>query len=128
MSTVKLSGPMFDGRASRDVREFCTEAIDQIAGQASANVHHNMETSFRHPTPYYETQVRTRKVSEVTRVVDDRKIIYGHWLQGDGSRNYPVTSFHGYRIFPRAAELLETQISRLIEHAKRRMVERLNGR
>jgi hypothetical protein len=123
-----MSGPLFDGRADKDVREFCTEALDQVAGQASANVHHNAETSFQHPTPYYETQIRVRKASEVTRVVDDRGIIYGHWLQGDGSRNYPVTSFHGYMIFPRAAALLETQVARLIERARVRMVERLNGR
>jgi hypothetical protein len=128
MNNVTLSGPLFDARGEHDVREFITDALDQVAAQASANVHYNMETSFKHPTPYYETQVRTTRVDEDTRSVNDRGIVYGHWLDGSGSRNFPVTSFKGYRLFPRAKALLETQIPRLIEHAKRRMVERLNGR
>lgn len=129
MSTnVTMSGPLFDMRAEHDVREFITEALDQVAAQASSNVHTNLDTSIRHPTPYYETQIRTERVDEDTRSVNDRGIIYGPWLEGTGSRNSPVTRFPGYHSFSRARTLLESQIPRLIERSVRRMVERLNGR
>lgn len=128
MNNVTLRGPLFDSRAEHDVREFIKDALDQVAAQASSNVHTNLDTSIRHPTPYYETQIRTTRVDDDTRSVNDRGIIYGWWLEGIGSRNSPVTRFPGYHSFARAKALLETQIPRLIEHAKRRMVERLNGR
>jgi hypothetical protein len=128
MNNVTVSGPLFDARAEHYVREFCTEALDQVAGQASANVHTNLDASIRHPTPYYETQIHTVKVDADTRSVNDRKIIYGPWLEGTGSRNSPVTRFPGYHSFSRARTLLESQIPRLIERARRRLEERLNGR
>lgn len=128
MSSVHISGPLFDARAQHYVREFCDEALDQVAGQASANVHTNLDTSIRHPTPYYETQIHTTRVDEDTRSINDRGIIYGPWLEGTGSRNSPVTRFPGYHSFARARTLLVTQIPRLIERARLRMEERLNGR
>ena len=128
MNNVTVSGPLFDARAEHYVRGFMTDALDEVAGQASANVHTNLDTSIRHPTPYYETQIHTVHVDADTRSVNDRGVIYGPWLEGTGSRNSPVTRFPGYHSFARARTLLESQIPRLIERARRRLEERLNGR
>jgi hypothetical protein len=43
-------------------------------------------------TPYYTTRI---KVEDGHRITDSR-VVYGKWLAGVGSRNYPVTRFKGY--------------------------------
>lgn len=116
---VSESGPLFNGRLRREIiPAFLHDAKEQIGGQALANWHHNMETSFRHPTPYYETQTRTYWHGEEVRV-DDRGVVYGPWLEGVGSRNSPVTRFPGYRGMRRAVETLMGQIPALLERLAR---------
>lgn len=128
MNKVTVSGPLFDARAEHYVREFADEALDQVAAQGLANVRTNMDTSFKHPTPYLETQVHAERVDENTRSVNDGGVIYSWWVEGVGSRNFPVTRFRGYRSYARAKTRLEAQVPRLAERARLRMVERLNGR
>jgi len=128
MNNVTVSGPLFDARAEHYVREFAAEALDQVAQQGLANVGTNLDSSIRHPTPYYETQIHTERVDDNTRSVNDRGVIYGHWLEGDGSRNAPVTRFKGYFSFMRARIRLDAQVPRLVERARLRMMEKLNGR
>lgn len=105
MADVRLSGPLFDGRVEADVPHAIQEALDQVAGQGLADVHMNLDTSIRHPTPYYETQIRVEAAGN-DRSVNDRGIIYGPWLEGVGSRNI-TTHFKGYASFRRAAQSLE---------------------
>lgn len=94
MSTT-VSGPLFDGRAEAAMPRIVAEIQDEVAAQASADVHLWMNRFFRHPTPYYETQVVTQRRADST-VITDRGVIYGPWLAGTGSRNAPATRFAGY--------------------------------
>src|SRR5689334_11890608 len=91
---VTRTGPLFDGRAQHEVGAFLDDAKAQVAQQGLALWHANLDTSIRHPTPYYETQIHQYARGE-DQVVDDRGIIYGYWLEGIGSRNAPVTRFPG---------------------------------
>ena len=58
-------------------------------------------------------------------VVHDRRIIYGPWLEGVGSRN-ATTRFKGYSSFRRAFQELERQAPRLVEQDVRRLIAKLN--
>lgn len=125
MASVTISGPFFDERnpAARQAME--DEALDRIGGQALADVHLNLDTSLRNPTPYYETQITSERSGD-DQLVHDRGIIYGPWLEGTGSRN-ATTRFKGYASFRRAAQQLEGQVPGLLVPIVDRCVERLNA-
>lgn len=110
-ASLHAVGPMFDGRAQREVVAFMDELKVAVADQASADVHHIAEQSFKHPTPYYETQIHRFRRSR-TEVVDDRGIVYGPWLEGIGSRNR-TTRFKGYHLWRRATEQARAAVPRL---------------
>lgn len=121
---VNVSGPIFDGRADAAVSDFLEEAKDDIGQQAHADVMRLLNANIKHPTPYYETQITTeRRGSNV--VVHDRGIIYGHWLEGTGSRNAPVTRFPGYHSFRDATELVLAEAKTLAERVLRRYLRRM---
>lgn len=99
---VDIRGPIWTGLADRAWEAFKDEAPKAIASEAHDNVMANLHSSIRVRTPYYETQITTeRRGAEYW--VHDRGVIYGHWLEGTGSRNAPVTIFPGYWSFKRAA-------------------------
>lgn len=122
--TVNLSGPVFDGRAAAAAAEFCDRVVYDVASQGYSNVMHNLEGSIRHPTPYYETQI-TIDGGGRRRVINDRGIIYGPWLEGVGSRNAPVTIFPGYHSFRRATEELRGQVEGLAERRLSEYIRRM---
>lgn len=118
MAEIEVHGPFFDGRDAAELARITQEIQDQVAAQASASVHHWMNFFFRHPTPYYETQVVTQRRSDST-VITDQGVIYGPWLAGTGSRNR-TTRFKGYAHWrlavqeadARAQQLADTVVAR----------------
>jgi len=92
----RVHGPISSGRMSRDVEDYSHDVAKAIADEAEKVWVRNLKGSIRHPTPYYWTQIRTREISSTKYEVHDGGIVYGHWLEGTGSRNSPVTRFPGY--------------------------------
>jgi hypothetical protein len=123
--TIDLSGPLFDGRALAAVDDFLDEAKTEIAQQALAEVHDILDRSIRHPTPYYETQVRMHPVGS-DRVVDDRGVVYGPWLEGVGTRNL-TTRFKGYHAFRIAHQVVEQRADDIAERVLHRYLPRMGG-
>lgn len=121
---VTYSGPFFTGAAEADISRACDEIQDQVAAQANADVHLWMNHFFKHPTPYYETQVTVQRMAEST-VVHDRGVIYGPWLAGQGSRNQ-TTRFKGYAHWRLATQQAEAAVPRLAETVLRRHEEAWN--
>lgn len=119
MSSVEVntSGPLFDGRAAQAVTEFTEEVKEDVASQGLANVMTNLNSSIRHPTPYYETQITKSRHGDAI-VVNDRGIVYGPWLEGVGSRN-KTTRFKGYFSFRRGAQSLRKQVKGLADRLLR---------
>ena len=114
--TVDISGPVFDGRAEQAARDFLDQALMDVGQQGMADVHLLLDQSIRDPTPYYETQITVERAGSDV-VVHDRGVVYGPWLEGVGSRNYPVTSFAGYHSFRRAFQQLDRKAQQIAEHA-----------
>jgi hypothetical protein len=121
MVDVRVSGPVFDGRADAAVRDLCDEAERDIAAQAYAEVMTNLNQSIKNPTPYYETQITVTKTA-TGRVVHDRGIVYGPWLETGAGRR---TRFKGYRSFARAAAAIETKAPAIVQRALRRALGRM---
>lgn len=121
---IDAHGPLFDGRAEHEVDEFLHEAVYQVAAQGLANWQLFLDRSIKHPTPYYETQVTLERAGTDV-VVHDRGIVYGPWLEGVGSRNFPVTRFKGYASLRKAYQQLLRQVPGLLEHTLRPYLERM---
>lgn len=86
------NGPMFDGRAQRALNAYVDHLERRLADEGLEILRGEMHRVFRNPTGYYESRC---KVVEGHKISDSR-VVYGPWLAGIGSRNYPVTKFKGY--------------------------------
>lgn len=117
---VRVSGPLFDGRAARAAQDACDDAREGIAEFAEERALTDMAGHFRHPTGYYESRVTTTRVSGDTSLVHDQGVVYGPWLEGVGSRNAPVTRFAGYGHWRRTKEAARTRGPEIAEQAVRR--------
>ncbi|PXY27433.1 hypothetical protein [Prauserella muralis] len=123
--TVSSDGPLFDGRAQLALRDYMDKVVDDIADQGLSLVQRNLDASIRHPTPYYETQI-VKDVVGADRVIHDRDIIYGPWLEGVGSRN-KTTRFKGYFSFRRARHELELRKVEIAEATLQQFLPRMRG-
>jgi hypothetical protein len=85
-------GPLFDGRARRAANEYVNRLERQLAEEGLNILREEMHAAFRNPTGYYES----RCVVEDGNTITDSRVVYGPWLAGVGSRNFPVTRFKGY--------------------------------
>lgn len=127
--TITMTGPLFDGRARVITQSFITSLADDLGGLALQNVQQNLDRSIRHPTPYYETQINMKKEGSSTfqtRIVNDRGVIYGPWLEGTGSRN-ARTRFKGYASFRRAAQDTKAKANQLCARSARTWAQKLGG-
>lgn len=98
MST-RITGPVFDGRAAAAVEAYTRSVEDAVAARGKTLVLQRFGQVFQHPTGRYEATIHTDRVADGARVTDDGRTVYGPWLEGSGSRNYPRTVFRGYRTF-----------------------------
>lgn len=106
--------PHLDGA----MRRFEEDVLREVAAQASSEVHQILNDRIVHPTPYYETQVRTDRSGE-GMVVHDSGVIYGPWLEGTSERNQ-TTSFKGYAAFRTAAQRVNGKVQQLVDAALKR--------
>jgi hypothetical protein len=126
MGDVTISGPFFDDRNPAAMRQLEDNGLNRLGGQGVADVHQLLDVSIRNPTPYYETQIETRREG-ATQIVHDNDVIYGSWLEGVGSRNAPVTRFAGYHSFRLATQQLESQAPAVLAPLVDLTVGRLNA-
>jgi hypothetical protein len=117
---VTCSGPIFDGRAASYCDDLADEIETELAAQFRADVMTTLNARIKHPTPYYETQIRVRR-TPVGRVVDDSRVIYGPWLE----RGRADTRFRGYHAFKLAGERLAHYEKSLTVRVLRKWVRKL---
>lgn len=85
-------GPLFDGRARTLANAYVNRLERRLADDGLNILRDQMHRVFRNPTGYYESRC---KVVDGNKIWDSR-VVYGPWLAGIGSRNFPVTKFKGY--------------------------------
>lgn len=129
--TVSLHGPVTEGHAMPIVDDYVRDAVWDVASQGLSNVSTVLNESIQHPTPYYETQTTLNwgaSTGGISAIVHDRGIIYGPWLEGIGSRNFPKTTFKGYHAFEKGAIALNNgEALRVAEATLRLYMPRLRG-
>lgn len=116
-------GPIFDGRAQAAADAFVEDAKDSVAAQGRSEWMTNLDRSIRHPTPYYETQITVTQRG-ADRVVHDRGIVYGPWLE-TGYHGARPTRFRGYYSATRATATLETKKSALVQAVLLRHIRKM---
>lgn len=92
----RASGPIQSGAIHRHVRDYEKDVAEELAEEALQSWLERLDSRLRHQTPYYTTQVEKRRIAWNSWKVHDNGVVYGHWLEGTGSRNAPVTIFPGY--------------------------------
>lgn len=124
---VELSGPFFDDAVYVGaMRRFMSDATMDIADEGVHDIRANLAGVLKHPTGYYESKIRAQEAAFDTAVINDSDIIYGPWLEGIGSRNFPKTRFPGYFTFKRTTPQLQRSAVTRAERATDRFVEEVN--
>lgn len=122
---IRVSGPIFDGRAEAALHRLPGEIVDELAAQGYSEWMERLNASIKHPTPYYETQITTSKHGN-SALIHDRGVVYGPWLEGTGSRNR-TTRFKGYASRRRAVQALQAKAPGLVQHVVARVVREMGG-
>lgn len=117
--SVSTAGPFFDYRVYRAMSEYC-DAAEQAVADNGAELVRAGTTVFRDPTGYYRSRVHT-ETRGGDQVVTDGDVVYGAWLEGDGSRNR-TSSFKGYKFWRLAAQQLQARAVPIAEDELRRHI------
>jgi hypothetical protein len=124
--TVDTSGPLWDGRADKALDDFLEEAVWEITKEGRGDLGVRFITHFKKPTGNYESHVEAQHLDN-HGWIHDNMIIYGPWLEGVGSRNYPVTKFKGYWSFKTVAAELQDKAVPIAERVLPRFLARMGG-
>jgi hypothetical protein len=124
---IRVEGPLFDGRAARAMQDAADEAREDIAEFAEEYALAFMRASFRNPTGYYESRVKTSRVTADTSRVHDSGVVYGPWLEGVGSRNRPRPGFPGYQHWRQTKDLVRMRGPMIADRAVQRHLPEMRG-
>lgn len=118
--------PLFNGSADAVVDVWLGEVVESFGRQGLSQVQLLMDQYFVDPTPYYELQVTIDRALH-ERVIHDRGVIYGEWLNGTGSRN-ATSRFKGYPHWRRSKQWLrESEGPRIMTRHTPELERRLAG-
>ena len=133
---VTLSGNLF--KRPQPILDYHVGVMTkELAEQAQMAIKFQGTTSFRYehskPTGEWLRSIKTRQSRAASGQfrsgwdVHDSGIIYGPWLEGVGSRNYPVTRFKGYSTFRKVAQEIGRKAPQLLTKKTAAMVRKLNS-
>lgn len=121
---VRTTGPLFDGRARREVTSSIERMTKDVAQALHDEVQHNLKSSLRHPTGRYQRHVTVERRSD-DYVVTDSGVVYGSWLEGVSSRNRS-TRFKGYSSFRKAVAKVQGQVDHIVEPEVNKLIKELS--
>lgn len=119
---VHTRGPFFDARGPKMIKDAIVDGAEDVADYAYEQVRDRLDVVLKHPTGYYESQVR-REVTGTRWQVDDSGVVYGPWLE-DG-KNRKQTRFKGYKTFRLVAQMVERRAGGIVERVLSRTTRRL---
>lgn len=118
-------GPIFENPTPR-IERFLNRAGRSVAQEGKNRVLRRLQRVLQHPTGYFESQIQTERVMGNWEVNDSRKVVYGPWLEGTGSRN-ATTRFKGYRTFRIVKQDLDRDMAKLLRPFVQELIRELNG-
>lgn len=139
---IRVSGPVFDGRAEAAASRATAEIRQELADKGSNLARLFLASSVRAPrTGRAEASIVQTSVSTTFQTgkytlpvfVDRQEIVvttdlasYGPWLEGTGSRNF-TTRFKGYHSFRLAAQSLQSIAPMVAESVLTKYIPEMNG-
>lgn len=124
---VFLHGPIFSEAASEIINRYIDDVLDRMSEVAVDDIQNRLDDVLVAPTGFYRSQIRSDRATH-SRVITDSNVIYGPWLEGVGSRNYPTTRFKGYSTFRYVTQGLKAKAGPYAEGVLRSgYLEELNG-
>lgn len=124
---MSVNGPFFSVHADGIVRDGINAAEKDIAFEADRRVEFLHHRFFRKPTPLYWITVHPMPRDGHWVVTDEGSVVYNHWLEGTGSRNFPKTRFKGYRAFRITTREVGSRAATIAAPAIAKMCRELNG-
>jgi hypothetical protein len=97
---VRLQGPTVEGLAEPMLTAALNAALAEVADYTKYEINMELDRVLQNPTGYYESQIRSERISATAYSVNDGNVIYGPWLEGISNRNQ-TTRFKGYATFRR---------------------------
>ena len=125
MAFVRVSGPLFDGLAQREVTVMTVEIVREVAQEAKLAVDKVLSKELQNPTGHYQRQIAVTRVG-TSNVVTDGGIVYGPWLAGASSRTWK-SRFKGYKHWTLAKQRTQRKVQKIGEPIVHRHVQRMNG-
>lgn len=119
-----VHGPLFDGEANHAAADMCRAIEREVATEGSRMVHENLHAVLRHPTGYYESHVHAQPEGSNWEITDSG-VVYGYWLEGIGSRNFPKTRFKGYTTWRRTTQELDKKADSIVQRVAPGYVRRM---
>ena len=115
--SVYASGPLVDGRLEKAIADGLEEGEQTLLQRGWIDVRTTLNLVLQHQTPFYRTQIMI-----TSNRITDNDVIYGPWLEGTGSRNFPSTRFRGYATFRKVAQRLNREAAGVVERAIARRI------
>jgi len=103
---AEVSGPFFAPGEPFVTRAYLHQAQEKIADETLRRVHLRQSIDFKVRTGYYERHTVVRDLGSA-HLIHDSDVVYGPWLEGVGSRNFPSTRFKGYSIMRKTTRAMQ---------------------
>lgn len=128
---VDTRGPVFNGVAKHAASQYTREVVWEITKGGRGDLGVRFIKVFKNPTGAYESTVNAERPVPITGGwtgrLDGEGKIYAWWLEGIGSRNYPVTRFRGYASFRTVAQELQLKAVPIAQRHLPVFIARMNG-
>ena len=123
--TLKMTGPVFDGRAARAMGKLVDDATKEVADEGVQEVQDRLGSVLRNPTGFYSSRIKSKRLSKDRSTVHDSNVVYGPWLEGTSSRNQS-TRFKGYATFRKVTQKLQRDVVKITRPVVKRQVRKMN--
>lgn len=121
---VRLEGPTVEGLAEPMLTACLDGALAEVADYTKYEVNMQLSEVLQNPTGYYESQIRSERISPEMYSINDSNVIYGPWLEGISHRNQ-TTRFKGYSTFRIVKNRMAQKSAAIIDAAVAAIVGRL---
>jgi hypothetical protein len=131
-SDIQFDGPIFDSyerdiavaTAEQEIQDKIQDAVYERVKMLGQSQFRYVDQSNHHVPGKWLFSIRKGHDGDDPTVYTN--IIYGYWLEGIGSRNFPKTRFRGYRMWRETTQQIQAEVVDLAEEPISKAVARLN--
>lgn len=124
---MPVQGGLFDGGWEAGLDGLVVDLVGAVSDTALEQWRANLDRSIKVNRQRYVGETRVTRVDDGHATVNDGTSVYGPWLEGQGSRNSPVTRFEGYDSAREAAEKVSATVDEVGAPVVVKFVEAMNA-